>query len=83
MRPGDNCEGPYSNHTLDLINIADKKTITVKTDKDGKFTVALNAGSYKLQNTTTGIGKDIKNPTFIITAGKTTNQRFDIDSGIR
>lgn len=83
MRPGDNCEGPFSDHPLKVIDLSNKKTITVKTDKNGKFTITLPAGSYNLQNTTTGIGKDIKNSNFIITGGKTINQRFDIDTGIR
>lgn len=83
VRPGDNCEGPYPNHDLNIINLADQKITTVKTDKAGKFAVALIAGSYKIQNTAIGIGKDIKNPNFDIYPGKITTQRFDIDTGIR
>lgn len=59
------------------------KKQTVTTDAAGQFTVTLEAGSYQIRNTVSGIGKDIGNRDFTIVAGQTTTQRFTIDTGIR
>lgn len=59
------------------------KKQAVTTDATGQFTVSLEAGSYQIRNTVTGIGKDIGNRDFTIVAGQTTTQRFTIDTGIR
>ncbi|MBI2326226.1 hypothetical protein HYU91_02450 [Candidatus Collierbacteria bacterium] len=78
------CEAPLANKVLKIMRSADSVVFqTVNTDKDGKFTVSLPAGSYQLQRYPDEFGGNIENPDFIITAGKTTTQQFDIDTGIR
>lgn len=87
------CEASVANETFNITGLSDNKNIqSVRTDKDGRFTVSLTSGSYKLQNATGrvdkfgrigGIGKNIGNPNFTIVGGKTTTQRFDVDTGIR
>lgn len=82
----DNCEGPAENATFYIIRLtgaelSERKTVT--TDKNGQFSITLGPGTYKLQNSTSGIGKDISSPNFTITANNTTVQKFNIDTGIR
>jgi len=78
------CEAPLANKTLNIVRSADSVVFqTVNTDKDGKFTVSLPAGSYQLQRYPDEFGGNIENPDFTITSGKTIAQQFDIDTGIR
>lgn len=82
--PGEICEAPYANGTFKIIRLPGNEVVqTATTDKNGALTVSLASGTYTLQNIETGIGKRINNPNFTITAGKTTIQRFDVDTGIR
>ena len=84
QRPGEICEAPVASETFNITKLSDNEIIqTVRTDKDGKFTISLAPGTYKLQSTTSGIGKNIRNPDFTIAAGKIVTQRFDVDTGIR
>ncbi len=81
---GEICSAPVANETFNITKLSDNKVIqSVRTDKDGTFTISLDPGSYQLQNTVKGIGKNIGNPDFTITSGKTITQQFDIDTGIR
>ncbi|MBI2326206.1 hypothetical protein HYU91_02345 [Candidatus Collierbacteria bacterium] len=59
------------------------KKQTVSTNANGQFIVALEAGSYQIRNTLTGIGNNINDRNFTIVAGQTTTKRFDIDTEIR
>ncbi len=78
------CEAPATNEAFKILRSPDNEVVqTVTTDQGGKLTVSLTAGAYQLQSTTSGIGKNIRNPDFTITGGKTTSQRFDVDTGIR
>ncbi len=78
------CESPYPNGTFTIIKLPNNEVMqTVNTDKDGTFTISLAPGVYNLQNTESGIGKNIRNSNFTITGGKTTIQKFDVDTGIR
>lgn len=78
------CEAPYADGTFKIMRLPGNEDIqTIRTDKDGTFTTSLNPGVYILQNTESGIGKNIRNPGFTITGGKTSIQRFDVDTGIR
>ncbi len=84
QRLGDVCEAPVANETFNITKLSDNRIIqSVRTDKDGKFIVSLAFGIYQLQSLSSGIGKNIGNPDFTITAGKTITQQFDIDTGIR
>lgn len=87
QRVGQVYEAPVTNETFKIIGpigpTDDEVIQTVATDRDGKFTMSLTAGTYQLQSLTRGIGKNIGNPNFTIVAGKTTTQQFDIDTGIR
>lgn len=81
---GENCSAPMANETFNITGLSDNKIIqSVRTDKDGKFTVSLPVGKYQLQSRSSGIGGNIDNPNFTITANQTTTQQFDIDTGIR
>lgn len=81
---GKSCESPYANETFKIIRVSDNKVMqTVTTDRNGVFTFPLPSGDYLLQNTQTGIGKRVNNSSFTIFPGKTTTQRFDVDTGIR
>lgn len=81
---GEVCEAPIANGIYRVIRPSDNEVVqTVTTDKNGKFAISLAVGAYQLQSPTTGIGKNIGNPDFTITSGKTTIQQFDIDTGIR
>lgn len=80
----ENCEAPYADGTFKIMRLPGNEDIqTISTDKDGAFTTSLNPGVYNLQNTESGIGKNIRNPSFTIAGGKSTIQQFDIDTGIR
>jgi hypothetical protein len=84
QRVGQVCEAPVASETLKIIRLSNNEIVqTVTTDKDGKFMVSLASGTYQLQSNTRGIGKNISNPDFTITTGKTITQRFDVDTGIR
>lgn len=79
---GENCSVPVTNETFNITRLSDNRIIqSVRTDKDGKFTVSLAVGTFQLQSRTSGIGEI--NSSFTITAGQTTIQQFDIDTGIR
>lgn len=84
---GEVCDAPVADETFRIIGpigpTDDEVVQIINTNKDGKFSMSLAAGTYQLQSTTGGIGKNISNPNFTITSGKTTTQQFDIDSGIR
>ena len=84
QRVGQVCEAPVASETLKIIRLSNNEVVqTVATDKDGKFIVLLASGTYQLQSLASGIGKNIGNPDFTITVGKTTTRQFDIDTGIR
>ena len=73
QRPGEICSAPVANETFKIgpIGTSDDEIIqTVTTDKEGKFTVSLAVGTYQLQSTARGIGKNIGNPNFTITSDK-------------
>ncbi|MEK7592985.1 MAG: hypothetical protein AAB508_06425, partial [Patescibacteria group bacterium] len=84
QKQGEICEAPDSNGTYLIISTVDYKTIrSINTDSNGKFSISLSPGIYMLQNTEIMIGKIYGISNFEISSGKTTTQRFDVDTGIR
>lgn len=84
QKPDKTCEAPYANGTFRVISETKSVAVkTVTTDANGTFTASLPAGIYTIENAEIGIGKTIRNPAVTITAGQTTTQRFEVDTGIR
>lgn len=85
----DSCEELFKNQALKILNLPNEEFVKIiETDKDGKFSVSLVAGNYRLREIPAGFGKDrvskiISNSDFIITADEITTQKFNIDTGIR
>jgi hypothetical protein len=81
-KQGESCGRPAKHVTLEFMQTGET-VATSKTDEEGRYRVALPAGSYEVSLRNGGPGKVVQAKTVSVPSGSSTKHDLTFDTGIR